>query len=368
MVRISHGQLFCLVCLFMLGSAWLFALGAEAKEDAWLAMMLGLVAGLGLNTVYLLLQRRHPAKTLVEYLPAILGPWLGKLLAFVYLVYFLYISARVTRDFTELTVTSILPDTPPTVITLVEVLLAVYAVAHGPEVLARVAQAALPLCLGLVTVATLFVLREFQLTRMEPFGGAGLPSILRAAFPTTVTVPYGEGVLFGMIFPAVRSGYRWSLLGGAFMAGLVLTGLTVVEEGVLGSHLMATSQFPLLDLVRQISVGGFLERLDVLIVLVLTLGGFIKAALFLYGAVRGLAQWLGLDDHRPLTLPVGLLMAVVSMAIADNYPEHIQIGLRVVPWLLHIPLQIAVPVAVLLVAWARHLLQRAANPPGAKSG
>lgn len=358
MVRISHGQLFCLVCLFMLGSAWLFALGAEAKEATWLAMLVGLAGGLVLNTVYLLLQRQYPAKTLAEYLPAILGNWLGNLLALVYLLYFLYIAARVTRDFTELTVTSILPDTPPTVITLVEVLLAVYAVRHGPEVLARFAQLALPFSLGVVAMATLFVLREFQFSRLSPMAGEGPLAILKAAVPTTLTVPYGEGVLFAMLFPTVRSGYRWSLLGGVLAAGAVLVYLSAVEGGVLGSHLMATSQFPLLDLVREISMGGFLERLDVVIVLVLTLGGFIKASLFLYGATYGLATWLGLQDHRPLTLPMGLLAATVSVAIAHNYPEHIRIGLRVVPWVLHIPLQIVVPVLLLVVATVRRRLQQ----------
>ncbi|WP_251027092.1 MULTISPECIES: GerAB/ArcD/ProY family transporter [unclassified Bacillus (in: firmicutes)] len=41
--KISGSQLFVLVTLFEMGSAILFGLGAEAKQDTWIAVSLGLI-------------------------------------------------------------------------------------------------------------------------------------------------------------------------------------------------------------------------------------------------------------------------------------------------------------------------------------
>ncbi|MED1471752.1 GerAB/ArcD/ProY family transporter, partial [Bacillus salipaludis] len=45
-IKISASQLFVLVFLFEMGSSILFGLGANAKQDAWIAILLGLAGGL----------------------------------------------------------------------------------------------------------------------------------------------------------------------------------------------------------------------------------------------------------------------------------------------------------------------------------
>ena len=50
--KISGYQLYVLVTLFEMGSAILFGLGAEAKQDAWIAVLLGLISGLLIFFVY----------------------------------------------------------------------------------------------------------------------------------------------------------------------------------------------------------------------------------------------------------------------------------------------------------------------------
>jgi len=58
MIRISNYQLFCLIVLFEIGSSILFVRGIEAKQDAWIAVLIGTLSGLGLIWVYTELQKK----------------------------------------------------------------------------------------------------------------------------------------------------------------------------------------------------------------------------------------------------------------------------------------------------------------------
>jgi VIT1/CCC1 family predicted Fe2+/Mn2+ transporter len=69
--KISPRQLMGLVLSFTLGSAILIiptALTASAKQDAWLAMLLATIAGLGIITVYTALALKFPEQTFFQSL------------------------------------------------------------------------------------------------------------------------------------------------------------------------------------------------------------------------------------------------------------------------------------------------------------
>jgi spore germination protein KB len=352
--RISPSQSFCLLVLFLLGSAWLFGLGAEAEQAAWLANLVGVVAGLGLVAIYLRLANLYPGRSLVQFLPKIIGLYPGKFLALVYILYFLYLAARVTRDFAEITVTTLLPDTPMGLIATILLLLVVYALRHGREVLARTSEALLPIGMLPVLVATVLVMPRLKAENLLPVLGPGIKPILLAAFPYTVTVPYGEAVVFLMVWASVAGRLNRSALRGTVLAGLFLTYLSLINTGTLGAHLLKTSQFPLMEMVRQVAVTDVIDRLDAVAVLAMSLGGFMKVAVFYWGAAVGLAQWFGLSDYRPLVLPLLTIVGPLSLAGAANYTEHIRVGLKMVPFLLHLPLQIFIPVLLLVTAQVRH--------------
>lgn len=88
MIRISKYQLFCLIILFEIGSTILFVLGIDAKQDAWIVDIIGLLTGLALMWVYTQLQKYYPEKNLVEIIIAILGKVLGIPLILLYSLFF----------------------------------------------------------------------------------------------------------------------------------------------------------------------------------------------------------------------------------------------------------------------------------------
>lgn len=136
-VKINARQLFVLIVLFEHGSAIVIPLGVGAKQDVWLAILLGLIFGLLLFFVYYHLYRYYPDAPLTAYAQYIAGPWIGNVLAFIYIVYFLYIASRVLRDFGELLLTFAYPETPLFILNAIMMLAVMYGVYKGIEVVAR---------------------------------------------------------------------------------------------------------------------------------------------------------------------------------------------------------------------------------------
>ncbi len=89
--KISARQFTVLVILYTIGTSILIApsmLAGVAKQDGWIASMLGIGAGLLSVFLYSALGNRYSDKTLAEYSEQILGKWLGKAVALLFLSFF----------------------------------------------------------------------------------------------------------------------------------------------------------------------------------------------------------------------------------------------------------------------------------------
>jgi spore germination protein KB len=66
--RISGWQLFVLITLFEIGSAFLVGLAMNAKQDAWIAILVGMISSYALIFMYYRLHRYYPHLALTEYI------------------------------------------------------------------------------------------------------------------------------------------------------------------------------------------------------------------------------------------------------------------------------------------------------------
>jgi spore germination protein KB len=85
---IDKNQLFTLTMIFQIGSTTLFALGIDAKQDAWLAILISLVAGLGLVLLYTEIQKHFPEQNLTEIFVSVLGRWVATPFIILYAIFF----------------------------------------------------------------------------------------------------------------------------------------------------------------------------------------------------------------------------------------------------------------------------------------
>ncbi|CAM5790560.1 MULTISPECIES: GerAB/ArcD/ProY family transporter [Brevibacillus] len=325
-IRISPRQLFCLIVLFELGSSLVIPLGADAGQDAWLAILAGLIAGLLIFQVYLYLYRQYPAIPLTGYIRKILGNVLGWPISLLYVAFFIYGSARITRDIGDLLFNSVYDETPLFLLHFLMLAAITYVLHKGFEVLARTGEVFFGIVMILVCVGILLVIFSgiVQFTLLQPVLENGWEPIFQAVVSQTYTFPFGQIICFAMILPYLAKPGRARRAGmtGLIVSGIILSLITALEISVLGADLVQRSTFPLLITLSKVDIANFLQRLDALVVFTLIIVNFFKISIFYYSAVIGAADLFKVDKLRSLILPIGVIILFSSMNIAGSHAEH----------------------------------------------
>ncbi|WP_026575594.1 GerAB/ArcD/ProY family transporter [Bacillus sp. UNC438CL73TsuS30] len=356
-IKINASQLFVLVFLFEMGSSILFGLGANAKQDAWIAVLLGLAGGLIAFFVYYRLFLFYPELILTSYIQKIAGKWPGRIIAFFYIIYFIYIDARVLRDFGELLVTTVYTSTPLFIINSLMVLTIIYGVHKGLEVIARVGQ----IYFGIVYLMAIFGflliifsgLIHFEF--LKPILENGWKPVFNTVLHETFLFPFGEILVFTMIFPLVNEPkkIKFVCIGGMILSGINITITVIITISTIGPELYTRSNFPLLTTVSRIQLASFIERLDVLFMLYLIIGGFFKISLYFYAAVAATSDLFQHKKMEKLSFPIGLIILFASLTVASTFAEFIK-GLKFIIIYLNWPFEIIIPSLLLLIAFFRN--------------
>ncbi|MGE6833841.1 GerAB/ArcD/ProY family transporter [Priestia megaterium] len=356
--KISASQLFILMVLFELGSALLVPLAMGAKQDAWLAILLGMGCSFVLLLVYYRLYSYYPDLLPTEYVQNILGKVMGTVLAFVYLLYFMYDAARVLRDFGEMLLTFAYPDTPLFIANALLMLVIIYTVRKGIEVIARSGELFFIFMYVLAVTGFILIVSSglIDVTKLQPVLEEGMLPVLKVVFTQTMYFPFAEAIVFTMILPYLNNPKKAkvTMLCATGLSGINLVITMLINISVLGVNLTARSQFPLLSTVQSIQVADFLERLDVFFMLALIICGFFKVSVLFYAVVIGTANLFKIKSPSRLAYPVGLIILFLSVAIASNFQEHLHEGLKITPVVLNIPLYAIIPPLLLLVAFLKN--------------
>jgi spore germination protein KB len=369
--KISAYQLFVLILMFELGSAVLVPIAIEAKRDAWLAILLGMVGGILLFFVYYRLYRFYPKLVFTEYMVKLIGKIPGKIISFSYIIFFAYIAARVLRDFGEMLLTYAYVDTPLFIVNTLLILVIIYAIQKGIEVLARTGELFFTLLYLLAIIGFILMVFSglFKPQQLKPFLENGWGPVIKVVATQTLYVPFGEVLVFTMIFPYLQNPKTLKIAGlaGILLSGINLALVMAINISVLGIDLASRSQFPLLSTVQSIQIAKFLERLDVFFMVSMVIGIFFKVSLYFYAAISATTILFKVKEPSKLVYPMGMVILFMSITIANSYSEHIKEGLVVTTRVIHPFFLVVIPVVLLGIAYLKNWGQKRKSQRGGKN-
>lgn len=325
----------------------------EAGRDSWIAPLLATLPGIYLTLIIATLGKRFPGQTLIQYLQAILGAWPGKIFGLFYIFFFLHTNGVIVREFGELMVGLVMPRTPLIAFHAIILFLCAWAIRGGLEIPARVIEFTLPPIIIVFMMMILLNAQEMEIKNLLPVLENGIKPIIRSSLDPIGW--RGEIILLAMVLPFLsrpEEGGRYTILA-VIIIGIILAVDAAINTAVFGTAVPHLT-FPTFSLVRQVSVGNFLERIESLMVAIWVIGMFGKITLFYYAAVLGSAQLLNLKDYRPLVFPLGVLLAALSIHVAGNAQELVGYIIEGFPPFAYI-FEYIIPTVLLAVAWARGL-------------
>ncbi|CAM4320397.1 spore germination protein [Paenibacillus alkaliterrae] len=320
--KIGVRQFTVLVTIFTIGSSILVApagLASEAKQDAWIAAILGVGVSMVFVWLYNTLGTRFPDMTLAEYSEHILGKWAGKIVSLLFVSYFFILAALLLREIGDFMTTQIMPETPIQSIHIIFIGVVLMGTRLGLEPLTRASEIFFPWIIGLLFFLVMALTTEIDFQRMEPILGEGIKPIMRGAFPF-LGLPFLELVVFLMIFPYVNKTKEAAkaLFVGTLIGGIVIIVITMLTIIVLGSDLAARQIYPSFVLSKKVNIANFLQRVENIMAGIWFLTIYFKLTICFYASALGLAQTLKLRDYRVVTFPLGMILVVLSLVASPN--------------------------------------------------
>jgi len=362
--KIGVHQFTILIILFTAGSSILIApsgIAMEARQDAWIASAVGLIGGLLMIALYNRIVVRFPTTTFVQYCQDVLGKWPGRVIVFLYFCYFFLLATVVLRNIGDFMTTQVLTNTPIQFIHVFFLLVVIMGIRNGLETPARTAEIFLPWVIFFFIILAVLLPPQFEFNHLRPVFGYGAKPILRATLPVLST-PYMELVIFLLLFPYVKHAgkARQAYWVGTLLGGILLITISLLAILVLGADFTSRHMYPSYSLAKKISIGSFLERVEVIMAGIWFITIYFKLAVCFYASSLTFAELFQLKDARQLYLPFGMIIIVLSLIAYPNIAYFMNFSSKIdFPY--SVPYSILFPALIWLVAVVRKKKERTAK-------
>lgn len=290
-----------------------------AGTDGWITSIIASV--IGISIVFLLIRVSSMDKNmnLFELIESVLGKFIGKTVILLFLFFMFFLTASNLRQIGDFATTQILINTPVPIIMFIFVLTSLYAIKLGLEVIGRSCEIFFPYALISLILLVILVSPEADVTRIKPIM-EDKPSAAFAAVIPALGVPYFQLIVFLGIIPYVNA-FKKAKKGfyiGTVVASFTLLLITFMSLTVLGPDFTGRQIFPIYSLGQKISIGNFLERVEVLAAIAWVFTIFFKIIINFYVLSLGLSHIFKLKNISTLSTPLSFILIITGIVLYPN--------------------------------------------------
>ncbi|MCV9885712.1 GerAB/ArcD/ProY family transporter [Metabacillus halosaccharovorans] len=359
-VKISTFQVFSMITLFLLGSTIVVGLGLEVEENAWILNIFSTTVGIGIFFLYTSILKKNDWSEFHVLLEKGFGKFLGKFLLLLYSIYFIYISSRVITDFSYFISQTLFYQIKNWVISIVFIMVVCYACLQGLEAIARASEILFFITMILVVILLIIadISEVISWENIRPFFDK--EDFKLSSLFTRITFPYGELIVFTFLFPHLKNKKTLLKRGWAaiLLAGFILLIISETIIAILGAKVAAIFTFPLLKAIEMIEFIDIIQHIEIISVFSFFIVGFVKVAIFSIVGTKGFSLLLPkkIKAHLIVYL-VGVITFLLSTLMDRNLPEHLFIGLKIIPIYLHLPFQFVIPIILFVTLLVKKKLR-----------
>lgn len=320
MMKVSGSQIFWMITSMEIGMTLLLTIAPairDAKQDAWISMIIGGFAGMLITYLVVKVSLLYPDQTLIKFTQTILGKWIGRFIVIPYFITWYSVLGVIIREASDYLHLALFYQTPLWVLMLGLLIVVVYMTYGGIETIGRCSEIFGPIILVTLVVVAVLSIVNFEWKRILPvYADSGLIGILKGSLPVTSFL--GESMMLLMLVPFVTKPEKVLVrsISGVAVASVFIFIMTLGVILTFG-NLASEMWYPFNRMIRFISIMEFIQNVDVLIVILWLLSIFIKLSMLLFLTSYGTAEWLGIKKWRNLIW----VTAGVTFAIAVFFPD-----------------------------------------------
>ncbi|WP_371365668.1 Spore germination protein YndE [Sporomusa rhizae] len=298
----------------------------KAGQHAWISVIVGGVLFFGAAWLMLKLAALYPNNDLTEYLPRLLGKWLGLSVIGVLILWDFILIWLGQNQFSKVLVFYMFDRTPPDVVFMSMLAVIVYNVMQDLGTILRVAQFTFAVSIVMINTVWSAGIFNFQPENLLPLTIDKPIEILKASLSTWPTYSGYEIIL--LLYPLI-SQKRHNIaktVGVSFIfVALICVSIVVMTVGVLSVETVKAEAYPTMVVVRSVELPGtFIERLENYFLIAWIPMVFNAQSLLFYMMAQIMTNLCGFADHRPWTLAL-IPLVYTGVTLLDGY-ELIQLA------------------------------------------
>lgn len=356
--RISAWQMVTLTFTFVCSTTFLILPGKlmeDAQQYSWIVCVWSFIYGLILALFWLHLSKVYPGKSIIQIAIQVFGKWVGGVIAFLYILYFLQITSWVTRNLSDFMHTSLMPRTPISIFNVVVLLVCAYAVVKGIESIAMVSELVTPYIIVAFWIPFSVMIRDWDWRTFNiPYDFELWHTIVNTKY--ALAFPYMETVMFMMLFPYVKSRLKTAFTIGIISAGVILSICVFMTIGILGVNRGSHLIYPVFTIFREMQFSGFVEHLESILSINILLLLCLKLSLMFYCAVLGLCQLFQIKRREVVAYPLVWIISAYSLLFA-NVVENIE-WVQKYLFSYYMIYAIFIPALLMICSWKRLMVHR----------
>ncbi|WP_082744144.1 GerAB/ArcD/ProY family transporter [Alicyclobacillus mali (ex Roth et al. 2021)] len=321
---ISRYQLILLLIWLTMGTGVLVIPSVITEftvTDAWMAVPSLFVGGLlsaGIARVHV---KKFPNSRATGGFLAMAGPVIGGVFIIWYISVVFLVGTVVAREFTLFVTVASLPYTSETAVAVIGCASVVYIAYVGIESFARANEFVVPLAVVVLPLLILLPLTLCDVHQFYPVFSSGWLPVWKASIVSIFV--YGlEFSLAIQFVPNLRSPEKLpiDIVIAASISTVLILIVVILTVGVFG-YTVRYLQYPVLELIRVVRIGRFIERLDTIYGIAVLMTIISKLTVIHLAMCTGIQDLCKTRDYRWAVLPTGTAMFVGGLYFYRNVAQ-----------------------------------------------
>lgn len=324
-VQITNGMLMALVINMVYAKAIGLTQGIMAREaggDIWIATIFATIQGFLIMWLTVKVIQRTPDKNIMEHVDHLFGKWAGKLVAILMIGFFIGAFATVMITFVYHLMDYFLPEIPVIVFVIVAVIVGMYAVYHGLEVVARLALVGVFSVIALNVLLMMGSYKDFDIRELMPVFQSGFVNTVWTSRHNDTDWAMAT-LMAAMLLPHVKDKKTWKKSApiALLYAGMTVLMWPILEAGVLSPEVTGQYIVACMQMARSAEVGLFIHRYEMIMVAFFASSILVMTAMTMFCASVATAHVFELRDYRPVIIPVSLVLGGVGYWIVLDHNQ-----------------------------------------------
>lgn len=350
---ISDKHAISMVVIFIAGTNSIMMTATSAEKDIWMAIILATLFALPIAFMFGRMQCLFPNKDIFMITEICFGKFLGKAINILMTLFLFESIAQVLRNATQFIVSVSFPQTPRVILDIGIIIICIWIVKEGIEVMGRWSQLIVPLYIIIPIVIMLLLIDKMNIQNIFPLFEKGVEPILMGSFEAFM-FPFTQSIAFLAVissFNNKKSGVK-IFTTGFFIGGMVLVLLFLPPLLVLGITEATELFYPVYSAISRVEVLDFIQRSEIIAGAIFILGAFIKISIFLIATCKGVRHLFKTDDHRFIVAPIGFLAVNLTDFEFESTMQYFVFGTDT--WNYYaLPFQVFIPILIWIVAEIR---------------